>query len=100
MESLVRYLEPLDILEVLLRSPQVRDNDIYMYLHLLIFGCYQSYLQMLSLYPQRSEKQREADLAKNKQETLDDDLEVIEPVVDEPKERRPKGRGKRKSQRR
>lgn len=55
---------------------------------------------MLSFYPQRSEKQREADLAKNNQETLDDDLEVIEPVVDEPKERRPKGRGKRKSQRR
>lgn len=49
---------------------------------------------------ERSEKQREADLAKNKQEIQDDDLEVIEPVVDEPKERRPKGRGKRKSQRR
>uniref|UniRef100_K1PIT9 Lupus brain antigen 1-like protein n=1 Tax=Magallana gigas TaxID=29159 RepID=K1PIT9_MAGGI len=49
---------------------------------------------------ERSEKQREADLAKNKQETLDEDLEAIEPVVDEPKERRPKGRGKRKSQRR
>lgn len=55
---------------------------------------------MLSFYPQGSEKQREADLAKNNQETQDDDLEFIEPVVDEPKERRPKGRGKRKSQRR
>lgn len=49
---------------------------------------------------QRSDKQREADLAKNKQEIPDEDLEAIEPVVDEPKERRPKGRGKRKSQRR
>lgn len=95
MESLVRYLEPLDILEVLLRSPQVRDNDIYMYLHLLILV-----VTNHTFYPQRSEKQREADLAKNKQEIQDDDLEFIEPVVDEPKERRPKGRGKRKSQRR
>lgn len=49
---------------------------------------------------QRSEKQREVDLAKNKQETQDEDLDAIEPVVGEPKERRPKGRVKRKSQRR
>ncbi|XP_078333030.1 TPR and ankyrin repeat-containing protein 1-like isoform X2 [Crassostrea virginica] len=50
----------------------------------------------------RSDKQREATLAKVAAEEMEDDIDIhIEPVVEEPREKRKaKGRGKRKSQRR
>lgn len=81
----------------------------------LLSSCYKSnvlmqyflmYVYILFLYSfiifQRSDKQREAALAKGTVEELEDDMDIpIEPVVDEPREKRqPKGRGKRKSQRR